>query len=98
MQLPFTLEQFLDVFEAYHRVMWPGAVILWLATAALLVLLLGRTHHHEPQHQQHRCHPHQRFHAAWTLLLPARLLGGIGRARGARASVAPFGRLRFALR
>jgi hypothetical protein len=40
MQLPFTLEQFLDVFGTYNRTMWPGAAILWLVTLALLVRLL----------------------------------------------------------
>jgi uncharacterized protein DUF6064 len=40
MQLPFTLEQFLDVFGSYNRTMWPAAAVLWLVTVALLVRLL----------------------------------------------------------
>jgi hypothetical protein len=40
MQLPFTPEQFLDVFGTYNRAMWPEAAILWLVTVALLVRLL----------------------------------------------------------
>ena len=37
MKLPFTHEQFLDVFAAYHRLFWPVAVLLWLGTLAALV-------------------------------------------------------------
>lgn len=33
MQLPFTHEQFLDVFADYNRALWPAAIALWLATA-----------------------------------------------------------------
>jgi Family of unknown function (DUF6064) len=32
MQLPFTEQQFLDVFGAYNAAAWPVAVALWLAT------------------------------------------------------------------
>ena len=37
MQLPFTHGQFLDVFAAYHRLFWPVAASLWVATLAVLV-------------------------------------------------------------
>jgi len=37
MKLPFSHEQFLDVFAAYNRLLWPVAVLLWLATLLALV-------------------------------------------------------------
>ncbi|HXJ70365.1 MAG TPA: DUF6064 family protein [Verrucomicrobiae bacterium] len=37
MKLPFSHEQFLDVFAAYNRLLWPVAVLLWLATLMALV-------------------------------------------------------------
>lgn len=40
MQLPFTKEQFFDVFAAYNEALWPAAVMLWLASAVLSALLL----------------------------------------------------------
>jgi hypothetical protein len=39
MQLPFTHDQFLDAFGAYNASLWPLALLLWLATAALVGLL-----------------------------------------------------------
>jgi hypothetical protein len=42
MRLPFSEAQFLDVFAAYNAALWPFVVVLWLATAAILVLLLAR--------------------------------------------------------
>jgi hypothetical protein len=33
MQLPFTTAQFLDVFAAYNRALWPAALLIWLVTA-----------------------------------------------------------------
>ncbi len=36
MQLPFTHEQFLHVFSDYNTVMWPVALLLWLATAGVM--------------------------------------------------------------
>jgi hypothetical protein len=39
MRLPFTHEQFLDVFGAYNGALWPLAAILWVLTAAALWLL-----------------------------------------------------------
>lgn len=37
MQLPFTHQQFLDVFATYHRFFWPVVPSLWVATLAVLV-------------------------------------------------------------
>ena len=34
MNLPFTHDQFLDVFGAYNGALWPAALLLWLATLA----------------------------------------------------------------
>lgn len=43
MQLPFTHDQFLDLFGDYNRAVWPLVVLLWLATlAALTQLYRGR--------------------------------------------------------
>lgn len=42
MRLPFTHDQFLDVFAAYNRGLWLGAALLWLLTLAALLLLVAR--------------------------------------------------------
>ena len=42
MQLPFTHDQFLDVFGAYNRALWPAAILIWLLTAAAIVALYRR--------------------------------------------------------
>ncbi len=39
MRLPFTHEQFLDVFGAYNAALWPWAALLWLVSLAALILL-----------------------------------------------------------
>ena len=44
MQLPFTREQFFDVFAAYNATLWPGVVALWIASALVAVLLFARPH------------------------------------------------------
>jgi hypothetical protein len=41
MDLPFTHDQFLDVFSAYNEAVWPVALLLWLLTVAMLVLALS---------------------------------------------------------
>lgn len=41
-QLPFTHDQFLDVFGAYNRALWPAAVLIWLLTAAVIATLYRR--------------------------------------------------------
>jgi hypothetical protein len=38
MQLPFTHQQFLEVFATYHRLFGPAVLLSWLATLAVLVL------------------------------------------------------------
>lgn len=42
MALPFSHDQFLDVFGAYNRALWPAVAALWLATAIIVVQLLRR--------------------------------------------------------
>ena len=43
MQLPFTKEQFFDLFAAYNEVLWPAVVALWIASAAVSAwLMTGR--------------------------------------------------------
>jgi hypothetical protein len=42
MQLPFTHDQFLDVFGAYNTALWPAAVTLWLATIGVIALFYER--------------------------------------------------------
>jgi hypothetical protein len=44
MQLPFTREQFFDVFAAYNAALWPGVLALWIASALVAVLLFARPH------------------------------------------------------
>ena len=41
MQLPFSREQFFDVFAAYNAALWPGALALWIASLAVAVLLFA---------------------------------------------------------
>jgi hypothetical protein len=41
MQLPFTREQFFDLFAAYNAALWPAALALWTASAAIVVLRLS---------------------------------------------------------
>jgi hypothetical protein len=40
MQLPFTKEQFFNLFAAYNQALWPALIALWVASAAVSVLLL----------------------------------------------------------
>ena len=63
MQLPFTKEQFFDLFVAYNEALWPAAVALWIASAVIVALRLA----------EHR--PHDRWisallvaHWAWSAL------------------------------
>jgi hypothetical protein len=44
MQLPFTREQFFDVFAAYNATLWPGVLALWIASVFVAVLLFARSH------------------------------------------------------
>ena len=42
MHFPFTHDQFLDVFGAYNRALWPAAILIWLLTAAAIAVLYRR--------------------------------------------------------
>lgn len=46
MRLPFTGEQFFDLFVAYNEALWPGAVALWVASTAIMAqrLVSRRSH------------------------------------------------------
>jgi hypothetical protein len=41
MQLPFTREQFFDLFVAYNEALWPAALALWIASAVIIGLQLS---------------------------------------------------------
>jgi hypothetical protein len=41
MQLPFTTEQFFDLFAGYNEALWPALVVLWIASAVFSALLLS---------------------------------------------------------
>ena len=63
MQLPFTTEQFFDLFAAYNGALWPAAVALWTASVAICALRLSS------------CRPRDRWisallaaHWAWSAL------------------------------
>jgi hypothetical protein len=63
MQMPFTREQFFDLFVAYNETLWPAAVALWIASAVIGAVRLSA----------HR--PHDRWigallvtHWAWSAL------------------------------
>jgi hypothetical protein len=43
MNLPFTRDQFFDVFAAYNQSLWPFAVALWIYALAAAIIL-GRRH------------------------------------------------------
>ena len=40
--MPFTHDQFLDVFGRYNEALWPIAVALWLVSAAALLWLVRK--------------------------------------------------------
>jgi hypothetical protein len=40
MRVPFTQQQFLDVFGAYNSTAWPVVIALWLVTLAFGVRLV----------------------------------------------------------
>ena len=40
MQLPFTREQFFDLFAAYNAALWPALAALWLASVVASALVL----------------------------------------------------------
>ena len=41
MQLPFTRDQFFDLFAAYNEALWPALIALWIASVVASVLLLS---------------------------------------------------------
>jgi hypothetical protein len=41
MQLPFTKEQFFDLFAAYNVALWPGLIALWIASVVVSALLVS---------------------------------------------------------
>jgi hypothetical protein len=41
MQLPFTSEQFFDLFAAYNAALWPVLLALWITSAIAAVLLVS---------------------------------------------------------
>ena len=43
MTLPFTIAQFLEVFERYNQVIWPAQIIAYLAAFGLLALIAVRS-------------------------------------------------------
>jgi hypothetical protein len=47
MQLPFTREQFFELFGAYNEVLWPAAVALWVVSAVVVALRLTAPHPHD---------------------------------------------------
>jgi hypothetical protein len=62
MQLPFTTEQFFDLFVAYNQALWPAVVALWAASVIVALRLSAR-------------HPHDRWvsallvvHWVWSAL------------------------------
>ena len=47
MQLPFTKEQFFDLFTAYNTSLWPGVVVLWVASALACARLMSSRRSHD---------------------------------------------------
>lgn len=43
MRLPFSLEQFLSIFEAYNQAIWPMQIVLYLFALAAIILAVSRT-------------------------------------------------------
>jgi hypothetical protein len=43
-QLPFTKEQFFDLFAAYNVELWPALIALWIASVVVSVRLLSSSH------------------------------------------------------
>lgn len=41
MQLPFTKDQFFDLFAAYNGALWPALIALWIASVVLSLLLFS---------------------------------------------------------
>ena len=41
MKLPFTREQFFDLFVSYNEALWPVAVALWIGSAVIVAVRLS---------------------------------------------------------
>jgi hypothetical protein len=47
MQLPFTREQFFDLFVAYNETLWPAVVALWIVSTVIVARRLSAPHQHD---------------------------------------------------
>lgn len=47
MPLPFTREQFFDLFTAYNASLWPAVVVLWVASALACARLMSLRRSHD---------------------------------------------------
>ncbi len=47
MQLPFTRDQFFDLFVEYNEALWPAVVVLWIASALVVAVRLSARHPHD---------------------------------------------------
>lgn len=47
MQLPFSREEFFDLFAAYNSALWPAVVLLWVASALAGLWLLSSRRSHD---------------------------------------------------
>ena len=47
MQLPFTSEQFFDLFSSYNEALWPAAIALWIASVVIVALRLSARRPHD---------------------------------------------------
>lgn len=47
MRLPFTKEQFFDLFVAYNEALWPAVVALWIASTVIIAVRLSARHQHD---------------------------------------------------
>jgi len=45
MQLPYTREQFFDLFAAYNETMWPAPMVLWISSVIVALRLSARRPH-----------------------------------------------------
>ncbi|MBL7740400.1 MAG: hypothetical protein JNK14_14380 [Chitinophagaceae bacterium] len=43
MKLPFTIQEFLEVFKDYNRAIWPLQVIFWLTATAMIIMIIKRS-------------------------------------------------------
>jgi hypothetical protein len=43
--MPFTVDEFLDVFEAYNRAIWPGQIVAYALGIGLILLIFSRPTH-----------------------------------------------------